>query len=204
MILVFGTLALIIGFLIIGLRVERSIRLLHMTMSPGTRRNDGSHQLVGGCLSSNQRRRFCRASHLRANSDVLWYGYWRWPLLPDRWAAGPSADGPTIPVWRSTERPALSSAARPASLSAAVSAATAPPTILRILARHSIRNSRERRSATISATISSCWRSATISGQRGPAASLPAAVSTAAGSAKPPPHYPPQQPPAGGQGGNNQ
>lgn len=29
--LVFGTLALIIGFLIIGLRVERSIRLLHMT-----------------------------------------------------------------------------------------------------------------------------------------------------------------------------
>ncbi|HEY7093241.1 MAG TPA: hypothetical protein VH393_08685 [Ktedonobacterales bacterium] len=30
-ILVFGTLALIVGFLIIGLRVERSIRLLHMT-----------------------------------------------------------------------------------------------------------------------------------------------------------------------------
>jgi hypothetical protein len=30
-ILIFGTLALIVGFLIIGLRVERSIRLLHMT-----------------------------------------------------------------------------------------------------------------------------------------------------------------------------
>ena len=149
----------------------------HDLRRPGTRRNDGSHQLVGGCLSSNQRRRFCRASHLRANSDVLWYGYRRWPLLPDRWTAGPSAraDGPAIPLRRPTERPALSAAARPASLSTAISAAQP------YYRRRAISATAGR--AALSAAISSCWRPAALSAQRGPAASLPAAVSTATGSA---------------------
>ena len=183
-ILVFGTLALIIGFLIIGLRVERSIRWLHMTyVALGARRNYGSHQLVGGRLSSNQRRRVYRRAHLRADPDVLRYGHRRWPLLPHRRKARPSASPPmsqpypygaqpSVPLYPpqpgpQAYPPPYPPQQRPPYYPPNPGAPQYPP----------------QQGAPQYPHAPTCRRPAALSAQRGPAATLPATVSTAAGSA---------------------
>ncbi len=114
--LVFGTLALIIGFLIIGLRVERSIRLLHMTYV--------ALGLAATTIIINW-----LAGALRPTSVAVVIGAIIFALIQTFFGMGiggglsfliggrqdpdSRADGPAIPLWRPAERPALSATAWP-------------------------------------------------------------------------------------------
>ena len=127
----------------------------------------------------------CRASHLRANSDVLWYGYWRWPLVPDRWEAGPSASTgsmsqpypygaqQSVPLY--PPQPGQQAYLQP--YPPQQRAPYYPPN------PGAPQYPQQQGAPQYPPHISSCWRPAALSAQRGPAATLPAAVSTAAGSA---------------------